>query len=126
MEKPLQNQPDRFMLKEHMSLKILNPYDQTLVCELPYDEGKAIERKIELACHAHQAWRKLSLDQRVMHVKKGLEKFKRAGEEIALQITRQMGKPIVQSRREVETFFARAEYMVSIAKKTLAPETLPR
>jgi len=108
-----------------MGIKVYNPYDQSLVCELPHDQGDALERKIEAACRAHVVWRKLSLDQRIKQVKKGLENFRRAGEEIALQITQQMGKPIAQSCREVDTFFERADYMMSIAKKTLAAEKLP-
>jgi acyl-CoA reductase-like NAD-dependent aldehyde dehydrogenase len=106
-------------------IKVLNPYDQSLVCELPYDQGDALERKLEAAHHAYAIWHKLPLDQRIQLVKKGLAKFKRSSEEIARQITQQMGKPIVQSRREVETFFERAEYMVSIAKEALAPDLLP-
>jgi acyl-CoA reductase-like NAD-dependent aldehyde dehydrogenase len=40
-------------------------------------------------------------------------------------VTRQMGKPIREARREVQTFFERAEHMLSIAARTLAPEVLP-
>jgi acyl-CoA reductase-like NAD-dependent aldehyde dehydrogenase len=36
-----------------------------------------------------------------------------------------MGKPIREARREVQTFFERAEHMLSIAPATLAPEVLP-
>ena len=108
-----------------VAIKVLNPYDQSLVCELPYDEKGVLERNLSEACRAYETWHKLSLDQRIKQVQKGLAQFRRAGEEIARDITLQMGKPIAQSRREVETFFERAEYMVSIAKKTLSPEALP-
>src|SRR5216684_3195830 len=108
-----------------MSVKVINPYDQSLVCEFAYDEKGVLERKLSEACRVYETWHKLSLDQRIKQVQKGLAKFRRAGEEIARDITLQMGKPIAQSRREVETFFERADYMVSIAKKTLSPEALP-
>ncbi len=108
-----------------MGIKVLNPYDQSLVGEFPYEEGKILERKLLDACRAYDVWHKLPVDQRIRQVQKGLAKFRRAGEEIARQITRQMGKPITQSRREVDTFFERAEYMVSIAQESLAPEILP-
>ncbi len=108
-----------------MTLKVINPYDQSVVCEVPHDERDVLERKLADACRAYDVWHKLPLDRRIREVRKGLAKFRRAGKEIARQITQQMGKPIVQSRREVETFFERAEYMVSIAKRTLSPEALP-
>src|SRR6266850_4334963 len=109
-----------------MAIKVLNPYDQSVVCELPHDSRQDIERKLVDASRAYDAWQKLPLKQRIKEVKKGLAKFRRAGEEIAREITLQMGKPIVQARHEVDTFFERAEYIVSIAEKTLAPEILPR
>jgi acyl-CoA reductase-like NAD-dependent aldehyde dehydrogenase len=37
-----------------------------------------------------------------------------------------MGKPIREARREVETFFERANYMLSISKETLKPDSLPK
>src|SRR5205085_374113 len=85
----------------------------------------ALNRKVDAAQRAYSIWHKLPLDQRIQQVQKGLEKFRLSAEEIARQITQQMGKPIAQSRREVEAFFERAEYMVSIARETLAPEILP-
>src|SRR5450755_2210894 len=108
-----------------MSVKVINPYDQSVVCELPHDTKDVLQRKLADASRAYEMWHKFSIDRRIKEVRKGLAKFKRAGEEIARQITQQMGKPIAQSRHEVETFFERADYMVSIAKRTLSPETLP-
>jgi len=107
-------------------VKVINPYDQSLVCELPYDQGAVLERKLEAAARAYEFWHRLPIDQRIKQVEAGLAKFRKNAEDIARQITLQMGKPILQARREVETFFERAEYMVSIAKESLAPEILPR
>jgi acyl-CoA reductase-like NAD-dependent aldehyde dehydrogenase len=46
-------------------------------------------------------------------------------EGVALDITRQMGKPIGQSRREVDTMLDRAETMVRLAPDSLADDILP-
>jgi len=108
-----------------MPIKVINPYDQSLVCELPHDDRVSLDRKLAAAGRAYEVWHKLPLERRIKEVKKGLTKFRRAGEEIARDITRQMGKPIVQSRKEVDTFFERADYMVSIAKNALSTEVLP-
>ena len=105
-----------------MVLKVINPYNQRLIGELPFDQGETIEKKIAGAQTAYKYWRSLPLEERTQRVKQGLKYFETHGEEIARDITLQMGKPVTQSRAEVKTFFHRAKVMLSIAKKTLAPE----
>ena len=58
-------------------------------------------------------------------MEQGLKYFREHSEEIARDITLQMGKPLAQARGELKTFFHRAEHMISIAKETLGPEILP-
>jgi acyl-CoA reductase-like NAD-dependent aldehyde dehydrogenase len=108
-----------------MHLKVTNPYDQEVIVELPLDAGKVLESKIAGAREAYQRWRRLSLEERTRRVEQGLKYFRDHADEVARDITVQMGKPLAQSRNEVKAFFARAEYMISIAKETLAPESLP-
>lgn len=58
-------------------------------------------------------------------MEEGLRRFRGEAEGIARDVSRQMGKPIRQSRREVETFFERARWAVGAAQECLAPEVLP-
>ncbi len=46
-------------------------------------------------------------------------------ESVALDITRQMGKPLVQARREVDTMLDRAETMLRLAPAALQDDALP-
>ena len=46
-------------------------------------------------------------------------------EEVARDISRQMGKPVAEARGEVGTCVARALHLASIAEETLADERLP-
>jgi acyl-CoA reductase-like NAD-dependent aldehyde dehydrogenase len=108
-----------------MLLKVINPFDRKVLCELPVDQGKSLERKIAGACSAYEEWRRCSVDERARRVEQGLTYFREHAEEIARDITRQMGKPITQARSEVKTLLHRADYMLSIATETLAPELLP-
>lgn len=108
-----------------MPVTVRNPFDQRVVATLPLDQGPSLERQLENARAASARWHRLPFDERVQRVTHGLAYFHDRAEEIAREITLQMGKPLAQARGEVTTFFARAEYMVSIAKDTLAPETLP-
>ena len=108
-----------------MNLRVVNPYNQEIICELPHDEGTALEKKVEVARQAWRKWRGVSLEERIEQVREGLERFRAASEEIARDVTLQMGKPLVESRGEVRTVFERAEYMLSIARESLAPDVLP-
>jgi acyl-CoA reductase-like NAD-dependent aldehyde dehydrogenase len=108
-----------------MGLRILNPYDQAVVCELPYDTPASLEEKTEAARRAFELWRRQSIPDRARHVRAGIARLRAAAPEIAREVTLQMGKPVVQARREVETCCERAESMVSIAEQTLAPVLLP-
>jgi acyl-CoA reductase-like NAD-dependent aldehyde dehydrogenase len=108
-----------------MPLKVLNPYDQSVVAEVLYEEWEAVEKKLSAAREAFGVWKRLPVENRAKQVREGLRRFRADAEEIAKEVTLQMGKPIVQARREVETFFDRAEHMLSIANRSLAPEILP-
>jgi acyl-CoA reductase-like NAD-dependent aldehyde dehydrogenase len=106
-------------------LKVISPYNQEAICEVPYDQGEALERKVKAARAAYEAWRRTPLEERMRQVKKGLERFLAAADEVARDVTLQMGKPIGEARREVQTFRERAEHMIGIAARSLAPDLLP-
>jgi acyl-CoA reductase-like NAD-dependent aldehyde dehydrogenase len=108
-----------------LPLKVINPFDREVLCTLPLHQGRILEKKITGARAGYEQWRCLPLDARARRVELGLNYFREHAEEIARDITHQMGKPVTQARAEVKTFLHRAEYMLSIAKETLAPEVLP-
>ena len=108
-----------------MPVEIINPYDQSLVCRVQNDEGERLEKKIAGAQAAFQHWRQVPIGERIVQVQAGLKRFQQNSAVIARDVTRQMGKPIVQAQREVDTVFERAEYMISIAEESLTPDILP-
>jgi len=108
-----------------MVLKVVNPYSGEVVSELEYDEGEQLEQKIARASEAQRGWRALSVGDRVRRVEAALMYFREASDEIARDVTVQMGKPITEARREVDGMLGRADHMLSIAEEALAPELLP-
>ncbi|MFI5304596.1 MAG: aldehyde dehydrogenase family protein [Nitrospiria bacterium] len=107
------------------TLKVINPYDQGVVIELPWEADASLKDKIGRAYRAWEKWRLVPLEERIRQVNIGLEKFRVQSDQIAREITLQMGKPLEQAKREVITFFERAHYMISIAKESLSPSILP-
>ena len=108
-----------------MQLQVVNPYDQTTYIELPFDSGEHVEAKIASAGKTFETWRRTSIEDRIALVRKGLEYFDRRRGQIAEEISCQMGKPITQSRNEFGGFFERADTMLKIAPRVLAPELPP-
>jgi len=108
-----------------MALRVVNPFDQEVVAELALDDDAQIRGKAAAARRAFERWSRRPLGERAERVQAGLQRFRARGDEIAREVTLQMGKPIREARREVQTLFERAEHMVAIAAETLAPEVLP-
>jgi len=108
-----------------MLLKVVNPFNQKVYVELPYDTNDRVREKIHTARRAFDQWRRLPLGERIGVVREGLNYFRTHMQAMAEEISCQMGKPLVQSRGEFGGFFGRADYMLDIAPKALAPDVLP-
>ena len=106
-------------------LRVVNPFNQQQICELLFEEQAAIEAKLAAAQQAFTQWRKLSLAERSEHVRHGLARFRENAEQTAQEVSLQMGKPIVQSRRECDTLMERAEQSLADAPGALAADVLP-
>ncbi|HTP27017.1 MAG TPA: aldehyde dehydrogenase family protein, partial [Anaeromyxobacteraceae bacterium] len=94
-------------------------------CELPLASGEDAAAAVDRATAAQRGWAGASLAERVALVHRFARALQARREEIARDITRQMGKPIAQARAEVTTCASRASHMAGIAEETLADERLP-
>ncbi len=108
-----------------MTLQIRNPFDGEVFAELPRDNPRSIESKLEGACRAQGEWRRLSVAERASRVTSALELLRTESEDVAREISLQMGKPLAQARGEIGAMFDRAGYMAGIAEATLAAEPQP-
>ena len=106
-------------------LKVINPYDQKCVTELPHDTDAVIDEKIHTARQTVEKWRQMPITERVGIVRQALNYFDTHRDLIAEEISLQMGKPITQSYNEFGGMFERAHYMLDIAAQALAPDVLP-
>lgn len=74
---------------------------------------------------AQSEWRRAAVSERARIVGQFIDAFRLISERVALEITRQMGKPIVQARREVDRMLERADVMCRLARGALEDEALP-
>lgn len=68
---------------------------------------------------AFQSWRKTSLADRQAIVKKALQWLTDKTDELALELTTQMGRPIAYTAKEVTTAIKRCEYLLKISDDVL-------
>lgn len=106
-------------------LKVINPFDQSVYFESRFASWQEVEEAVSRACDAFADWRCVPVPKRVRLLQEGMGYFNANREQVATDVTKQMGKPIAQSRREIDTMLERSDYMCSIAKDTLAPDKLP-
>jgi acyl-CoA reductase-like NAD-dependent aldehyde dehydrogenase len=108
-----------------MQLPIVNPYTSEVLREIPYDTPRTLDEKLARAQASQRRWREVPLEKRIREVRAAGEYFKKNMEEVARDVTLQMGKPIKEARGEVKTLLARSERMLEIAPAALATDVLP-
>jgi acyl-CoA reductase-like NAD-dependent aldehyde dehydrogenase len=108
-----------------MALVLMNPYRAEPLREVATDAWASVAAKIERARAAQAAWKRVPVAERVREVQHALAYFSDRAEEIARDVTLQMGKPIQEARGEVKTLLARSRWLLSVAERSLAPEELP-
>ncbi|KAA6440755.1 aldehyde dehydrogenase family protein [Dyadobacter flavalbus] len=101
--------------------KTISPVDGSVYVERTLADADAIETALELAVVAQKEWRKTTLSEREAICRKAVEYFLNNADEIGLELTWQMGRPIRYTANEIRKGFQeRANYMISIAGKALA------
>jgi len=103
------------------TLRTISPVDGSVYAERPLESVAAIDRALDVATRAQRQWAGLPLDARCELLGRAVDAFVASGEEIATEITWQMGRPIRHSPGEIRGFEERSRYMLGIAASALAP-----
>ncbi|KAF8156675.1 succinate semialdehyde dehydrogenase [Crassisporium funariophilum] len=102
----------------------ISPHNQEAFVTRTYPSEQDLDKLIENASIAQKAWSAVSIDDRVAIGRKFMGEFRKRSDEIPLELSRQMGRPVSQGAGEVRGFLERAEYMLDIASSALADVTL--
>ena len=102
-----------------------NPYTGDVAASVEPTTPAQLDALLERARAGARALRAMSVDDRIALVLRACEAMEKRTEDIARDITRQMGKPLAQARGEVGGAAGRLRHMASIAKESLADVVLP-
>jgi len=101
-------------------LTTISPVDGRIYVEREFAPAAAIDAALHTARRAQQAWRSVSLPERIELLGRAVEGFVAQGAAIAEEISWQMGRPIRHAPSEIRGFEERASYMLGIAAEALA------
>jgi acyl-CoA reductase-like NAD-dependent aldehyde dehydrogenase len=102
------------------TLQTISPVDGRIYVERPLAGASSIDRALDAARTAQRAWAALTLEARCALLARAVDAFVAKAEDIALEITWQMGRPLRDAPGEVRGFEERARYMLGVAPEALA------
>ncbi|MDH4249378.1 MAG: aldehyde dehydrogenase family protein [Deltaproteobacteria bacterium] len=102
------------------TLKTISPADGSVYVERALADEKQIALALAKARQAQAGWKATPLAERARLVLKAVDAFVARKDEIAKEISWQMGRPIAYSPFEVRGFEERSRYMVAAAERALA------
>ena len=101
-------------------LKTVSPVDGSVYVERPYAAPEDIAQALTRAVRAGKVWRDVPVAERAEVCVRAVDAVVAARDDIAGEITWQMGRPIRYSPAEVGGFEKRARHMIAIAPEALA------
>lgn len=107
-------------------LDVTNPADGSLLRRVPTDDARSIAAKAAAARQAQPAWADRGLDERLAAIRRFRDVLSRRREELARTLTLEVGKPIAQSRRELDATQGRVGSFVDASPRVLADEEVHR
>jgi acyl-CoA reductase-like NAD-dependent aldehyde dehydrogenase len=105
-------------------LIIVNPATGALLSELPVDGHKSVRAKYERARAAQPAWATTSLRKRLAAIGKFRERVVAMQDALARTLTGEVGKPIKQSRNELNGLTSRLDFFLAESARALRDETV--
>ena len=107
------------------TFSVISPADNAPYVERVYAGRDDIEKRVNRAKTAQQAWKNVSLSRRKTLCAKAIDIFAAKSESMAEEICRQMGRPTRHAPMEIDETVKRAGTMIDLADQGLIPVNLP-
>ncbi len=105
-------------------MKIVNPATEEIIQEITVDSEAILMSKLEVLKHAQLEWAKTDLAVRVSIIHRFIDLLKENIEHLALVLTSEMGKPLQQSRNEINGASGKAIWLADHAVNYLSDEIM--
>ncbi|HEU5145314.1 MAG TPA: aldehyde dehydrogenase family protein [Chryseosolibacter sp.] len=107
-------------------MQVINPATEEVIRELTEDSFDTLSKKLQRLRAAQPKWSQYSLSQRISIVRKFSALLSEKTESLANVLTNEVGKPLQQSRNELNGARTRIQWLSEHAEKYLADEVMTR
>ena len=103
-------------------MKITNPATGAVIADVAADNAAAVRRKYEVARAGQVRWAKVPIRKRLDAIVKFRERIVAMHETLARTLTHEVGKPLRQSRNELNGLLGRIDFFVAESPRALREE----
>src|SRR5215469_1766083 len=103
-------------------MKIVNPATGLVIADLPEDSPAAVRQKYARARAAQPGWAATPIRRRIGAIVAFRERVTSMHETLARTLTREVGKPLRQSRNELKGLLPRLDFFIAEAERALQEE----
>jgi acyl-CoA reductase-like NAD-dependent aldehyde dehydrogenase len=105
-------------------MQIINPATDELIQEIKEDSAESLGKKFQLLQSAQPEWQQVSLKSRIETLKKFSDLLEANIESLAKTLTSEVGKPLQQSKNEINGARNRIKWLTANAEKYLSDEIM--
>lgn len=105
-------------------MQIINPATEEIIKEIEEDTNESVTSKFKKLISAQMLWSKRKLEDRVAILRKFTDLLEENKEQLALVLTVEVGKPLQQSRNEINGAQARIKWITENADRYLSEEIM--
>ena len=98
----------------------INPATEEVLAEFEPWSDDTVDHAVDQVVAAQRAWRKMSIEQRAVPMRRAAELLRQRSERYGALITSEMGKPIVEAEAEVEKCATACDHYADHAAEYLA------
>src|SRR5450432_2270071 len=107
-------------------MHIVNPATEEIIVTITEDTSKSLADKYHQLKNAHKEWSATSMTARIKILKKFAAILEKDIESLASILTSEVGKPLQQSRNEINGAISRIQWMTDHAENYLADEQMTK
>ncbi|MFM9910270.1 MAG: aldehyde dehydrogenase family protein, partial [Chitinophagaceae bacterium] len=107
-------------------MKIINPASEELITELAEDSMSTLEAKFQLLKGGQLVWKKEPIKKKIEIINEFSLLLEKNIEQLALILTTEVGKPLQQSRNEINGARSRIKWFTENAEKYLQDEWMSK
>ncbi|MBB6502878.1 aldehyde dehydrogenase family protein [Pedobacter cryoconitis] len=105
-------------------MNIINPATEEIITTLQEDNKASLNQKLQLLKTSSKDWAKKDLTERIKVIRHFSELLETEKEKLASVLTSEVGKPLQQSRNEINGARARIQWMTENSEKYLSDEQI--